>query len=74
MTASVPSAWVVLPGRSFVMSVGNLVRFVVACTSVVASVARAARFARAPVCRMALLVVELASAERTSFIAFELQT
>ena len=73
MTASVPSAWVVLPGRSFAMSVGNLVRFVVAYTPVAASVALVARFLKAPVDTMALLVAEFASAERTSFVALELQ-
>ena len=73
-TASVPFVLTVLPERSFATSAGNLERFVVACTSVVASIVWGERFARAPVYRMALLVGELASAERTNFIAFELQT
>ena len=74
VTASVPSVLTVLPERSFATSAGIPVRFVVAYTPVVVSVAWAARFVRAPVYRMALLVVRLASAERTNFIAFELQT
>ena len=70
-TASVPSAWIVPSEHSYATSPGSPVTFGVACTPVVASVAWVAKVA---VDTMALLVVRLASAERTSFIAFELKT
>ena len=74
MTASVPFPWVDPPEHSYATSAGSPVTFWVACTPVVASVAWVAWVAKVAVDTMALLVVRLASAERTSFIAFELKT